>query len=250
MAVTTLDTLPVELIEHIASFIPHYSTLLALSWTSRPFYLTLHDSPSSRQLLQRYSSTPPGRSIPTSDLLVIETWPAFSPTPHPSSSHEFRPPADVVPRWASTQVRENKYACKLCRRLRPPEAFTGGMISGKRGKGRPGATERFCVGCGVASQRYQKGQLLYLGLPAEGGLGKPDGLDFSVEDGVGKSSLNAGGHAAAAAAGIVCKRCGKFRAVPAQSREGIRRLCGDCLKYRPSDGRVQVWDRGLIEGSA
>lgn len=80
--------------------------------------------------------------------------------------------------------------------------------------------------------------MLNLGLPAEGRVenGEVGDLDFKVDDNRRTAGL---------ATGIVCKRCGQFRAVLAQSREGIRRLCADCLRYRPSDGRIQVWERGF-----
>lgn len=236
----SLEDLPAEILDHIASYLTTYPALLALSWTSRTLYISLHASPSASSLQRHSTNRDHRRRIPTRDLLTIETWTAFSPTPHPSSSHEFHP-VDV-PDWAIPHVRENKYACRLCRTLKPPRAFTGAMISGKRGKARPGAEERFCVACGVASQRYQKGALLQLGHPVEGLV-----VDEKTGDGEEKAQFD--GMALSGdgmpTTGIVCKRCGKFRAVPAQSREGIRRLCPDCIRYRPPGGRMQVWERGF-----
>jgi len=228
----SLETLPPEILDLVASCLtPPYVSLLALSWTSRTLYNALHESPCS-DALERYSTLrDPKRRIPIYDLLAIETWASFSPAPHPSSSHEYRP-VDV-PDWARSHARENKYACRLCHRLKPPRAFTGAMISGKRGKGRAGAEERFCVVCGVASQRYQKGVLLQLGHPFEGLGGKIGGGEEMTSHHVGDLT------------GIVCKRCGKFRLVAPQSREGIRRLCPECIRYRPPNGRVQVWERGF-----
>ncbi|KAB8337166.1 hypothetical protein FH972_021470 [Carpinus fangiana] len=98
------------------------------------------------------------------------------------------------------------FACHLCQKLLPAQAFAVGMISSKKAKGRDGAPTRFCVECGLQEGRYKRGELLrFAGIAGQS---------------VGNDQRTA----------IVCKRCGQLKIVDRDGPACLRRKCDDCLK--------------------
>jgi hypothetical protein len=90
-----------------------------------------------------------------SDLLEIELWPTYRPT---------RQPQHIRP--------EDRFACRVCLRLRSALHFTNAMMKGKRGKeGLLCAVERekrICIPCGISKNVYPGGTVMEYGGRAGG----------------------------------------------------------------------------------
>jgi len=169
------------------------------------------------------------------DLLLMECWPSFNTAAAGQLNERHEPdiPASMRGKLAPTDC----YACHICLRLRAQSHFAIAQTRGDKKRGRYTPTMllerqekvgyyvaalavegRYCLQCGTKEGKYQKGAL----------------LQFIEEEGVvcGEAG-RLGARKLVIGVGIVCKRCGEFRRVQGESKEALRRLCGECLKYRP-----------------
>lgn len=249
--------LPNELLDLITTQLD-YSSHLALSWTCRALHLTI------LPYVPPHSTTSRRRPYYLNDLLRIEQWPCFTPSLSPSPDPTYNNNNNNNNPYAFHLPPRARYACRICQRLRPASAFTLGMISDRRGKSSPfypdaclaatkqkhlppgqtpatraldeamksGPVARYCIPCGVAASRFQRGILLSFRLDEEADGDSHEG----GEVGVGEHRDGGGEAARGIGTGVVCKRCGLFRPVPGRdSREAGRRMCGECLRYRPPE---------------
>ena len=105
------------------------------------------------------------------------------------------------------------FACSLCLKLRSAGKFSNAMMKGKRGKLGSGTVRerrsRFCIPCGVAHHKYQRGTQLQFGGARRGARG---------------------GY------GFVCRGCGKFEEVgySFERADFSLRICDPCREqYHP-----------------
>ncbi|PVH92249.1 hypothetical protein DM02DRAFT_472497, partial [Periconia macrospinosa] len=153
--------LPSETLHEIQASLS-YSSQLALRLTCREIHGKLIDPTKFVTLSPRRGNAPIRRTYDIYDLLEIEQWPTYTGVrgrpeyaKQPIAGHDF-------------------FACSLCLKLRSAGKFSNAMMKGKRGKLGSGTVEerrsRFCIPCGVAHNRYQKGTQLKFG-GASGGYG-------------------------------------------------------------------------------
>ncbi|KAF1974520.1 hypothetical protein BU23DRAFT_461388, partial [Bimuria novae-zelandiae CBS 107.79] len=119
------------------------------------------------------------------DLLEIERWPEYNAAEHRPA--ESKQPVD----------QQDFFACYLCLKIRSASKFSNAMMKGKRGKLGTGSEAekigRFCITCGIAHGRYQRG----IRIQFRGAFG---------------------GH------GFVCRSCGNFE-------QEAQRACTSCWRH-------------------
>lgn len=250
--------LPLELLDDICLYLP-YTSLLSLRWTSRRLYndvysplpehwkevAVLHDPEAKRKardarqiyrnekglidldLTRKERAKDPSPADLRRcmfDLLILESWPCFNTTATGRMSYS-------TYEYSNKIIPHDLYGCHICLRLRNQSAFAIAQTRGDKTRGRypikalldrqekveyyvaglPIET-RYCLDCGTKWGKYQKGALLQF-----------------IEEEVAED----GGTKLVLGTGIVCRRCGEFKKAGADTKAGLRRLCEECLKYRP-----------------
>ena len=151
-----LGALPQEMLLYLAKFLTYASTF-ALRYSCRTFYNIIK----------------PSENLTMADLLDIEKWPWYS-----AGNYRFR----------HTLATLDFFACSLCLRLRSPKEFSNAMMRGAKGKNSPNssvsAIERFCIPCGIKTNKYPRGTKMHYGGPSV-----------------------CGGHGY----GVVCRECGQLK---------------------------------------
>lgn len=250
--------LPLELLDEICLSLP-YTSLLSLRWTCRRLYndvysplpkhwtevALLHDPEAmrkARDARQIYrnekglidldltrkerakSPSPSDLRRCMFDLLILESWPCFNTTA--TGRREY-----LEQEYSNKIIPRDLYGCHICLRLRNQSAFAIQQTQGDKTRGRYpmkallerqakveyymaglAIETRYCLECGTQRGKYQKGALLRF-----------------IEEEVAEH----GGTKLTLMTGIVCRRCGEFKRAGAETKAGLRRLCDECLQYRP-----------------
>lgn len=192
------------------------------------------------------------------DLLIVEAWPMYNTAATSRLTDEVIAKQGSVQDTMSGILPLDMYACHLCLRLLPQRHFALAQTRGDKTRGRYSAKallerqekigyyvaglaveERYCLECGTRRGKYQKGCLLQF-VEEEAvevlGAGRKMGGGGSGENEGGGGEGNGRGPARklVLGTGIVCKRCGEFKRVGSpETKAALRRLCEECLKYRP-----------------
>ena len=191
MTTTSLPDLPAETLLDISGYLS-YGSHVALRLTCRMLFAKVEDP----------SSGPQGKAYNMADLLEIEQWLEYNAAKYVS--------------FASKQAMAQRdfFACSHCLKICSAGKFSNAMMKGKRGKLGTGTvferSRRFCIPCGMAHGRYQRGTKFQFG----GAFGSY---------------------------GFVCRGCGEFEQMSFCSEiQAARTTCADCWKdgerkYDPLD---------------
>ena len=274
----TIFDLPVEILQHVASFFKprealSYSSILALRWTCSHFH----------------SAIPPleaGKPALVPDLLNIEMWPTYTepiklayilgkkveqllpnlPDDQTSSNSaiEF---VECDRRYASKIPAQDSYACFTCETLKRSCDFTTSQIGNKRSKMHPEratssglVTDDSVNSMHDANERLLKRRVseiqkrfcircgMRLKIYPPGGTIlrylEPELVELRRETKrvMGRDEPCPASTVLAAQSGtcFVCRRCGQFAKAILDSKECLKRKCSKCLDYRPP-GASQPW---------
>lgn len=181
-----LPSLPSETILHISDYLS-YGSQLALKLSCRKLFVKT-DHPTERYTM--------------ADLLEIDQWPDYN-------GAKSMPPECMQP-----DGQRDFFGCHLCLKIRSADNFANAMMKSKRGKLGQGTVEekskRFCIRCGIAYGKYQRGTYLQFG-------------------------------GVAGWRGLVCCRCGNFEATQGYSEKQVaERRC--CMCWDHSHQRKAQWD--------